>query len=238
MTVDLARLYDQHTIIAGFEQSPEEHCIKKMRKMAGANITCPSWMDDDGNDEFMKEHFNFIMDHYSYIDVTKTGGNIIEILKAAAERTQELREQGKTVRHLVIDPFNMLSIKSRLNGTERIEEILRKITQFSHQMKMMVILIAHPFKMKIDEKTGDYIIPDFYSVKGSSAFFEMSYHGMVVYRKRRSSEMMVRMLKVKQNNMGKKDSEAFFEYDVPSGRYIPMDEEGNELQGDHRQKNW
>ena len=81
------------------------------------------------------------------------------------------------------------------------------------------------------------MIPDFYSVKGSSAFFEMSYHGFVVYRNPDGS-VLVKVLKVKQNNLGTTGAEVFFTYDLLSGRYIPIDEEGNELSGDHRDRDW
>ena len=94
--------------------------------------------------------------------------------------------------------------------------------------------------MKKDEKTGMYEIPDFYSVKGTSAFFEMSYHGICVYRRGGvgSTEVLVRILKVKQNNLGRAGADVFFDYHRPSGRYIPLDDDGNELQGDHHQKDW
>jgi twinkle protein len=123
----------------------------------------------------------------------------------------------------------MLSVTGKYSGHEKIEEILRRITHFSHQMGVMILLVAHPFKMKKDEKTGDYEIPDFYSVKGSSAFFEMSYHGFTVYRS--GETVLVRILKVKQNNMGAAHSDVQFQYDRPSGRYIPIDEEGNVIPG-------
>jgi len=104
-------------------------------------------------------------------------------------------------------------------------------------MDILIILIAHPFKMKKDEKTKEYEVPDFYSVKGSSAFFEMSYHGLVVYRKSDGS-VLVKVLKIKQNNLGTTGAEFFFDYHKASGRYIPIDEQGNELAGDHYNKDW
>ena len=149
-----------------------------MRKMTGKDITCPSY----NNKEQFRQAFDFVASKYKHIDITRTGGNIHKILNIASDYIVKSREEGGNPRYLVLDPFNMLSIKSKSNGTEKIEQILRAITQFSHQMGILVILIAHPFKMRKDEKTGQYEIPDFYSVKGSSAFFEMSYHGLVVYR--------------------------------------------------------
>ena len=126
--------------------------------------------------------YDFITSKIKHVDADKTGGDVLKILDVAAKQIHESRENGGDPKYLVIDPFNMLSIKSKSDGHQRIEEILRRLTNFSHQMKVMVILVAHPFKMRKDDKTGLYEIPDFYSVKGSSAFFEMSYHGLVVYR--------------------------------------------------------
>jgi len=134
----------------------------------------------------------------------------------------------------------MLTMKGKFTGHEKIEAILRHIIHFSNQIGVMVILVAHPTKMKKDEKTGDYDMPDFYSVKGSSAFFEMSYHGLVVYRTgyEPGDPVKVKVLKVKQNNLGVTEKAAQFIYERTSGRYIPIDNEGNELEGDQRHKDW
>ena len=233
VTLDLARLYGHETIVAGFEQSAPEHLIKLMRKMVGADITCPSW----NNESKTKEAFDFVTKYFKHIDTNKSGGDIVKILEIAAKHIVKSRAEGGDPKYIVLDPFNMLSIKSKASGHEKIEQILRMLTQFSHQMGILVILVAHPFKMRKDEKTGEYEVPDFYSVKGSSAFFEMSYHGWVVYRKSDGS-VMVKILKVKQNNLGTTGAEVFFDYHKSSGRYIPIDEEGNELTGDHYDKGW
>lgn len=235
--LDLARLYNEETIVAGFEQTAEEHLVKLMRKMIGKDITCPSWYKEESNDPIFDEAYNFIINKIFHLDMSVVGGNIVKILEAAAKKIKERRDAGGDPKYLVIDPFNMLSLKARLSRQEKIEEILRLITIFSHQMDIMVILVAHPFKMKVDEKTGEYLIPDFYSVKGSSAFFEMSYHGLVIYR-RANGTVLVKVLKVKQNNLGIRDAEANFTYDRDSGRYEPLDDSGNEIEGDHRDYDW
>lgn len=237
--LDLARLYLHETIMVGFEQTPEEHVIKLAKKLIGLNVTCSTYLNGDGLIQF-KQAYDFITSMIKHIDITKVGGSINKILEKCARHIQTSREAGGDPKYVVIDPFNMLSIKGRFSGHEKIEEILRRITQFSHQMGVLVILIAHPFKMKKDEKSGKYEVPDFYSVKGSSAFFEMSYHGFVVYRTgfKPDDLVMVRILKVKQNNLGTTNEEVFFTYERNSGRYIPVNAEGSEQSGDHRSKDW
>ena len=235
MLVDLARMYNESSLIIGFEQTPEEHLIKLARKMIGANITCETWWHEK-NEGVFKDNYRFITDKIKHIDIKEVGGNVERILMKSASWVQSEREKGNNPRYVVIDPFNMLSVSGKVSGHEKAEEILRQLTHFSHQMGVMVILVAHPFKMKKDEKTGEYDIPDFYSVKGSSAFFEMSYHGLTIYRI--NGMVLVRILKVKQNNLGDAGKDVWFMYDKPSGRYIPCDEEGIELDGDHREKDW
>ena len=228
-------MHGHESIICGFEQTPEEHIIKLSRKLIGTDVTCKTWFNEKNMPE-LTQAYNYITSKIKHIDANKVGGNVLEILDIAAQQVAESRANGGDPKYLVIDPFNMLSMKGKFNGHEKIEEILRRLTTFSHQMNMMVILVAHPFKMRKDEKTGEYEVPDFYSVKGSSAFFEMSYHGLVVYRS--PGQVMVRVLKVKQNNLGRAGGEVYFDYEKAPGRYIPKDEEGNELGGDHRDKDW
>lgn len=235
--LDLARLYFHQSLIVGFEQSVPEHIIKLMRKMIGIDVTHKSFFNNTDNIPLLKENYEFITKYFKHIDTNKVGGNINDILRYSAEVIKKERDKGIECNYIVIDPFNMLSIKGRFSGHEKVEEMLRRLTHFSHQMKVLVFLVAHPFKMKVDEKTGQYQIPDFYSVKGSSAFFEMSYHGFVVYRNPDGS-VLFKVLKVKQNNLGVAGAEVLLAYERQSGRYIPIDEEGNELRGDHREKNW
>lgn len=232
--IDLARLYGHQTLIAGFEQSPEEHIVKLARKMEGKDVRCKTWMSE--NDGRLEKLYNFVTSKIIHLDTNKTGGNINAILESFAQKVSHLRENGGDPKYIVLDPFNMLSISGKFSGHEKIEEILRRITHFSHQMNVMVFLVAHPFKMKKDEKTGIYEVPDFYSVKGSSAFFEMSYHGAVVYRT--DSKVMVKILKVKQNNLGTANECCYFLYDRGSGRYITCDEQGNMQSGTHRETDW
>jgi hypothetical protein len=240
--LDLARLYNQETLVAGFEQTPEEHVLKLVKKMIGKDVTCNSYIKDGENQKELRRVTNYITTKIRHINTTGQGSDIVNLLKIAARQIQRSREKGGIgIKYLVIDPYNMLSVKgSRLQGFEKVEDILRKITIFSHQMDVMVILVAHPVKIKKDEKTKMYEVPDFYSVKGSSAFFEMSYHGLVVYREGylSSDKVLVRVLKVKQASLGKTMEEVYLGYDKQCGRYIPLDEEGNEEEGDHRTKDW
>lgn len=232
--VDLARMYNESSLIIGFEQTPEEHLIKLARKMIGANITCETWWHGD-NEVVFRDNYEFITGKIKHLDIREVGGKVEDILLKSASWVQSERSKGNDPKYVVIDPFNMLSVQGKVSGHEKAEEILRQLTHFSHQMGVMIILVAHPFKMKKGED-GRYEIPDFYSVKGSSAFFEMSYHGITIYRV--DGMVLVRILKVKQNNLGDAGADVWFTYDKVSGRYCPADSDGIGLDGDHLEKHW
>lgn len=234
ITVDYARLHGHSTMVVGWEQTPKEHIVKLMRKVQGQDIRNKN---SNVKLERMRELCDFVTHYFKHIDLDRIGSNIENIIKKLDLDIDRERSLGKDVKYVVIDPYNMINVKGTASPTEKAEIIMRALTQFSKKKDVLVFLVAHPTKMQKDEKTGEYKVPDFYSVKGSSAFFEMAYHGIVVYRMPNGSTML-RILKVKQNNMGRKDSECYFDYDVPSGRYIPIDMEGAELEGDYFDRDW
>ena len=108
MLVDLARMYNESSLIIGFEQTPEEHLIKLARKMIGANITCETWWHEK-NEGIFKDNYKFITDKIKHIDIKEVGGNVEKILMKSASWVQSERENGNNPRYVVIDPFNMLS---------------------------------------------------------------------------------------------------------------------------------
>ena len=69
-----------------------------------------------------------------------------------------------------------------MGGKDGIDAILTKITAFCIQNNVHIFLVAHPTKMKKDEKTGKYEAPDLYNVSGSSDFRNQTHNGLCVYR--------------------------------------------------------
>ena len=201
-----------------------------MRKVSGFDIR-----KDGAETKDVRSCYDFVVKHIKHIDVEQTGGDIDEILEAF-ENLHYLYG----VNNFVIDPFNLLSVKGKMSGHEKSEEIIRKMVLFCKRLNVGIMLIAHPTKMRKIDGTNDFEVPDLYSVKGTSAFYEMAYHGMVVYRNDEAGDytVMVRILKVKQNNLGVRGGEAYFTYMTGSGRYIPVDSDGIPYHGDHNQKNW
>lgn len=230
--VDLARLSGWKTCVAGYEQTEEEHIMKLVRKTLGFDVRA------EGADRSeLREAYNFVTEYIKHVDVATTGGDIMRILKVF--------EYMVTLgfKNFVIDPFNLINIKTKNGGHEKVNDILQQMVIFCKKYSVSMIVIAHPTKMKKNETTGKFEIPDFYSVKGSSAFYEMAYHGLVVYRDSDLDSLTpvtVKVLKVKQNNLGERDASAYFRYLRGSGRYVPVDSDGIDIfsKCDWNKKNW
>ncbi len=227
--IDLLRLHNWKTLIAGWEQSEEEHLTKLGRKLLG-------FYPKKGGDFEMKDRATkMISRNVKHLDVNRIGGDIDRILKYCAISIEKYK-----IDMLILDPFNHMSTKSGGSDHARSEDVLRKLAIFAKKHDVLIILVAHPTKMPIEESTGKFKVPNLYNVKGTSAFYEMTYHGWVVYRddKDINCPVMVEILKVKQNNLGEKGAKVFFKYDKPSGRFIPVDADGEELDGDWNDRDW
>jgi len=93
---------------------------------------------------------------------------------------QLVRKKG--VNAFVIDAWNKLDHQYSNNETKYISEQLDKITRFCELNKVHCFLIAHPTKIRKDDKTGKYDIPNLYNISGSANFYNKTANGITVYR--------------------------------------------------------
>tara|TARA_R100000951_G_scaffold95314_1_gene84321 strand:+ start:1857 stop:3629 length:1773 start_codon:yes stop_codon:yes gene_type:complete len=82
----------------------------------------------------------------------------------------------------IIDAWNKVLMPKGMSGKDAIDNILTRLTSFCIQHNVHVFLVAHPTKMKKNEKTNKYDVPDLYSVSGSSDFRNQTHNGLCVYR--------------------------------------------------------
>jgi twinkle protein len=82
----------------------------------------------------------------------------------------------------IIDAWNKVLMPKGMTGKDGIDQILTRITSFCVQYNVHIFLVAHPTKMKRDEKTGAYEVPDLYSVSGSADFRNQTHNGLCVHR--------------------------------------------------------
>lgn len=125
----------------------------------------------------------------------------------------------------IIDAYNKVEHTGSKTERENITKILSRLTQFCQQNNVMIILIAHPTKMQIEN--GVYRSPTLYDVSGSADFRNQTHDGFSVYRyfanENTDGYTVFSNLKTKYSFQGTIGETIKFSYDLPSGRFYQTD---------------
>jgi len=122
----------------------------------------------------------------------------------------------------VVDAWNKVQMPKGLSGKDGIDQTLTRITAFCQQNNVQVYLVAHPTKMKKNDR-GQYELPQLYDVSGSADFRNQTHNGFSIYRHfgesadEQSTDFF--NLKTKFSFQGKINDCVKFRYHMPSGRY-------------------
>lgn len=128
----------------------------------------------------------------------------------------------------VVDAFNKVK-RSNPDSLGEINEILARLTLFCQQHDVAMFLIAHPTKMKKDERTNKYAVPTLYDVKGTGDFYDQSHNGLTIYRDFENDTTSAIPTKLKFKHQGNVGKECVFRYCKTNGRYFPLgDKESHE----------
>lgn len=137
--------------------------------------------------------------------------------------TEQLFTYGINI--FVIDAWNKVSMPKGMGGKEGIDAILTRLTMFCQRNNVHIFLVAHPTKMKKQEKSDSYEMPTLYDVSGSSDFKNQTHNGGTVYRvwenkeKGESGYTLFSNQKTKFDFQGEIGSLVKFNYHIPTGRY-------------------
>ena len=210
MTIGYNHKYGWKIAYASPENKPDYiHMHKIWRKHWG-----PPQKDEVGTPDYLQkqEHlsenfFHIDMDHFTLEKVLKKGSELVK---------------RKGIRCLVIDPYNKVRMEksSGMSIPDYTMEYLTKIDTWCKKHDCLVILAAHPRKMQKRE-TGEFDEPTFYDVKGGGEFYDMSYHGLTVYRDFGQKHTKIKILKVKFQNLGENGAETYFTWEPRTGRFQP-----------------
>lgn len=139
------------------------------------------------------KYFHFV--NTSEIDITIDG--IIE------KADQLVTRYG--INGIILNPWNCIEHKKSGNQseTEYVSECLQKFITFLKRRDVHGFLVAHPTKIKKDEKTGKYKVATLYDISGSAHFFNKTHNGMSVYRDFDTNIVDVYVQKVKDSWLGK-----------------------------------
>tara|TARA_R110002020_G_scaffold130589_6_gene292162 strand:- start:926 stop:2638 length:1713 start_codon:yes stop_codon:yes gene_type:complete len=211
MCVGYNKLYGWRTAFASPENHPTYlHAHKLMRKVWG---DMPS--EQDIGKEKWEEVADNINSNFFFIDMERY--TLDSVLRKGAELVKR-----KGIKCLVIDPYNKVRDTSDASGDVNIYtlEYLTKIEMFAKKYDVLVIVVAHPTKMYKD-KDGKIEEPTMYNIKGGGEWYDASYHGLLVHRDYERKTTKVKVLKVKFQNLGENQGEAFFTWEHRSGCFIP-----------------
>ena len=157
--------------------------------------------------------------------------NFFDILPEEGYRVDTILEKAETlvrrkgIRVFILDPYNCLEhqIPSGQSETQYISEFLEKLRSFARRRQVLVILAAHPTKMKRDPLTKQFPVPTMYDISGSAAFFNKADFGIAIERDRTRGVTRVHVQKVKFRHLGQ-SGVASFQYNTCCGRFVSMQE--------------
>lgn len=143
-------------------------------------------------------------------------------LDSILERAKYLVRR-KGIKALVIDPWNRVEgiMSPGTSETNYISKQLDRLTIFAQKHDVLVILMAHPTKMKKNLK-GEFEIPTLYDINGSANFYNKADYGITVHRNKLADTVSVFVQKVKFRHLGETGI-ATFKYNLNNGRYTPFD---------------
>lgn len=118
----------------------------------------------------------------------------------------------------VVDAWNKVEFNNNKPERENIGRTLSRLTQFAQQNNVLIIVIAHPTKMK--RENGVYESPTLYDVSGSADFRNQTHDGFCIYRYfENDGYTYFKNLKTKYSFQGDIGAQVDFDYHIPSGRY-------------------
>ena len=126
----------------------------------------------------------------------------------------------------IIDAFNKIEFDKGGDDKQNIRRVLTQLTSFAQMYNVVVLLVAHPTKMK-KGTDGKYEVPSLYDVSGSAEFRNQTHDGFTIHRYF-GNEMEKPFTsfvntKVKYNFQGKIGENIAFYYDKETGRYYATD---------------
>jgi len=216
MCIGYALNYGFKTAYLSVENNPEYlHVNKIIQKIYGR---------EPNNLDFDNELFNyiesFVEDHFFFMNFDES--DELADLDTALSKGSELVKR-KGIRVLVLDPFNKIPMKgiNRERTNEYTTAYLNKIDAWGKKNDCIVIPVAHPVKMKA-QGTNKMPEPSFYDIKGGGEWYDMSPHGLSVYRDFELSLVKIKVMKVKFSNLGVNQAHVWFAWNPRNGRYTEV----------------
>ena len=140
--------------------------------------------------------------------------------------------KAKGVKMFVVDPFNRIEQGANY-GTQMqfIQKTLGKLISFCRKTDSLLFLVAHPTKLRKNEKNGKFPLATAYDISGSADFWNMPSYVISVRREQDDETLeflnygQVVISKAKVNETMGDTGIWNFRYNINNGRYITDDKE-------------
>lgn len=187
------------------------HYSKLFEKIIGKQFSRFKSSDIEFNAayEYIKENFFYVLNEE---DTT-----VETVLESA-----KILIKSRGIKVFVIDPYNRLDHKYTDSETQYVSRFLDKLTSFAKYNNILIILVAHPTKLK-KNAAGKYDVPTLYDIAGSANFYNKTDYGFTVHRATNEDNIMQNEIsvfwqKIKFKHLGKQGSTQM-RYNYNNGRF-------------------
>jgi twinkle protein len=171
--VNLARSWDWKFAVCSFENQPEVHIARLIEIYTGKKFFSGQFRMDRPE---MEEAFQFVKDHFLFIDSGEEPSTLDSILERAKVAVKRMG-----IRGMVIDPYNYIEMdRSNTTETEAISSMLTRVQKFCKANEVHTWFVAHP--AKINRSGVDQPRPDGMSISGSMAWWAKADCGLTIHR--------------------------------------------------------
>ena len=126
-------------------------------------------------------------------------------------------------RMFIFDPYNEIehTRNQYMSETEYVSFFMAKLRNFARLNKVWVGLVAHPTKLRKDEKTKKYPVATLYDISGSANFANKTDNGISLWREQKPDchEVQVHILKVKSKFIGRANTHIVLNWDRRTGTF-------------------
>ena len=226
MIINAIRLHGWKAAVFSPEMLPVENLFSNFaEKLIGKSFFGPveermSWDELQGALDTIDENIKVIL---PAADKTPTLPELLTMAQVCVDR------YGCTM--FVIDPYNEIehTRDQWMTETEYVSWFMARLRKFARQNKVWVGLVAHPTKLKKDERSHKYPVATLYDVSGSANFANKTDNGLSLWRDpaKRDNRVQVHILKIKNKHIGRANTQVDFIWDRRNGRFREVNETDN-----------
>lgn len=200
---------------ASFEQTPQiEHRYNLRTLTLGMSARMASAQELDHADSWIDEHFGFIVPP-KHMEEDAGLGWLLEKMAASCLRHD--------IDAIIIDPWNEMEHsfdRREMSMTDYTGFAIRQLKKFADKYNVHVAVVAHPAKMRRDQKTQKYPMPTLYDIADSAHWANKPDLGVVVHRDEDSTVIKVQKSRYHED-IGRPD-EYPLNYDDSTKRYSKL----------------